>query len=213
MNNRRHLLVLRKWLLVFGALALATSGAAAQQNFASEAGPPFPPPAPGMLWIEPVFWQQGGRPVPPPGAGPRQAQRRRPAPPAALLERLKNLPPEERERVLENNRRFQQLPPARQEQLRERLRQLQELSPEQRELVEQRFAIFNNLTPRQQEKARRIYERWRQMPPERRRALLGEFRRLREMAPSDRQQRLESEELQSQFDSDERDVLQQLISL
>jgi hypothetical protein len=92
------------------------------------------------------------------------------------------LTPEQRERVLENNRRFQQFPPERQDQLRDRLRQLRELDPEQRERIEQRFAIFNNLTPKQQEKAREIYEgRWSKIPPERRRTLLQEFRRLRQL--------------------------------
>lgn len=162
------------------------------------------------FFLAPVLWQQGGRPGLPTGRGPRV----RPVPPAALLERLKRLPPAEREKVLENNRRFQQLPPERQEQLRERLRELQELTPEQRELVEQRFAIFNNLTPKQQEKARKIYEqRWRRMPPERRRALLQEYRRLRALDTAERQQRLDSAELQAQFSSDERDVLAQLIAL
>ncbi|MBI3935289.1 MAG: DUF3106 domain-containing protein [Acidobacteria bacterium] len=165
--------------------------------------------------LMPVLWQQGGRPSPPPGPPPRRRPRGRPGPPpTALLERMKNLPPEQREKVLENNRRFQQLPPERQQQLRQRLRELQELTPEQRELIEQRFAIFNNLTPQQQENARKIYQqRWRGMPPERRRALLQEFRRLRGLDAAERQHRMESAELQNQFSSDEREILAQLIAL
>jgi hypothetical protein len=161
--------------------------------------------------VEPVLWQQGPRPGgPPPRRGPAQ----RPLPPAVLLERLKSLPPAEREKVLENNPRFQQLPPGQQEKLRERLRQLPDMTAEQRELIEQRFAIFNNLTPQQQEKAREIYERrWSRLAPARRRALLQEFRRLRALAEPDRKQRLESQDLQNQFDADERDLLAQLISL
>jgi len=163
-------------------------------------------------FLQPVLWQQQRGSVAPQRRGPRG----RPLPPLPpqMLERLKNLPPEERDKVLENNRRFQQLPPERQEELRERLRELQELTPEQRELIEQRFAIFRNLTPRQQEKARQIYERrWRQLLPERRRALLEEFRRLRLMNQAERKQRMESDELQNQFSTEERDLLAQLIAL
>ena len=201
-------LTLRGFLLWLGILALAAPTAWAQ-SVDSTPGE-FRRIVQREFFLEPVLWQQGGRPGAPAGRVPRA----RPVPPAALLERLKRLPAAEREKVLENNRRFQQLPPERQEQLRERLRELQELTPEQRELVEQRFAIFNNLTPKQQEKARKIYEqRWRRMPPERRRALLQEYRRLRALDAAERQQRPDSAELQDQFSSDERDVLAQLIAL
>jgi hypothetical protein len=88
------------------------------------------------------------------------------------------------------------------------------LDPEQRERIEQRFAIFNNLTPKQQEKAREIYEdRWSKIPPERRRTLLQEFRRLRQLGPNERKERLESQELRSQFSQEEREVLAQLMAL
>ena len=160
--------------------------------------------------FQPVILQQQR------GEGARRPQPRRVAPPLppGLIERLKNMTPEQRERVLRNNRRFQQLSPRQQQVLRQRLRQLQELTPEQRELIEQRFQIFSNLTPRQQEKARQIYERrWRRLPPERRRALIEEFRHLREMPPAEREQHLSSDELQSHFSADERDLLRQLIAL
>ena len=137
-----------------------------------------------------------------------------PPPPPQLLERLSKLPPEERERVLENNRRFQQLSPDQQALLLKRLQQFQELSREQREMIEQRLAIFNNLTPRQQAKARRLYEIvWSKLTAERRRALLEEFRHLRALRPAERQQRLGSDDFQAHFSTEERDLLQQLIDL
>jgi hypothetical protein len=135
-------------------------------------------------------------------------------PAAMLLERLRSLPPEQREKILENNPRFQQLPPDQQAKLIERVRQLPELTPEQRELIQQRFAIFNNLTPEQQQKARQIYDRrWSKIEPARRRALLQEFRRLRALPESERAQLLQGPEMQNRFSSDERDLLSQLISL
>jgi hypothetical protein len=134
--------------------------------------------------------------------------------PPQVLERLSKLPPAERERVLENNRRFQQLPPEQQAVLRKRLQQLQEMSPEQRDLIEQRFAIFNNLTPAQQRKAREIYQKqWSKLTAQRRRALLEEFRRLRAMEREEREHRLSSEDFQAQFNAEERELLRQLITL
>lgn len=205
--------VFRSLPLWLGMLILAASGAPAQGVDGSRHGGDEWSGQQGIV-LQPVLWQQGERPGPPPGPPARRGPRGRPGPPPSLLERLQNLPPEQREKVLENNRRFQQLPPERQEQLRMRLRQLQELTPEQREMVEQRFTIFSNLTPKQQEKARKIYEdRWREMSPERRRALLQEFRRLRRLSPEQRKQRMDSKVLQDQFNNEEREVLAQLISL
>ena len=102
------------WL---GMLLLAAAGAQAQG--VDDSGHGYPWSGQKVILLQPVLWQQGGRPGPPPGPPPgpsaRRGSQRRPGPPASLLERLQNLPPEEREKVLENNRRFQQLPPERQE--------------------------------------------------------------------------------------------------
>jgi hypothetical protein len=146
-------------------------------------------------------------------SSPPAARTRRPLPPQ-LQEKLDRLPAEERERVLENNRRFRELPPAQQNLLRRRLQQLQDLSPDQRELIEQRFAIFSNLSSGQQEKARRIYEdAWSKLTVERRRALLGEFRHLRALPPAEQERRLDSDEVQNHFSADERKLLKELTDL
>jgi Protein of unknown function (DUF3106) len=196
--------------LLLAALLAGAAPAARAQQVDGFVGPLTNQNIGRRFVLVPVLWQRPG-----PGPGGRlPRQRPRPLPPGVLLERLRSLPPDQREKVLENNLRFQQLPADQQEKLRERVRQLPELSPEQRELIQQRFAIFNNLTPAQQEKAREIYERrWSKLEPARRRALLQEFRRLRALPEAERKQRLESPELQNQFSSDERDLLAQLISL
>ncbi len=194
-----------KWTVLIAGLATVLSPAAVSAQMSPANRPGFA--AGRQVILQPVLWQQQRR-----GLGARG--RPLPPPPPQLLERLSKLPPEERERVLENNRRFQQLSPEQQALLLKRLQQFQELSPEQRERIEQRLAIFNNLTPRQQEKARRIYENvWSKLTAERRRALLQEFRHLRAMPPAERQQRLASDDFQTHFSAEERDLLQQLIDL
>jgi hypothetical protein len=139
---------------------------------------------------------------------------RRPLPPPPLLERLSKLPPEEREKILRNNKRFQELPKERQEELLERFRRFQELPPEQKDLIEQRSMIFGNLTPEQQEKAREIYEQhWRKIAPERRRALVEEFRHLRGMSSEEREKHMADPDVEEHFNPEERDLLKQLVAL
>ena len=184
------------------------------------------------IWIA---QQRGRRPEgPPPGRGPRPGgppPRRgpddgppreggspedwdRPLPPPQVMERLRRLPPDERERVLRNNWRFQQLPKERQDQLLDRMRRFQELSPNERERIEERFSVFRNLTPEQQGKARKVYEEhWSKLEPERRRAIVDEFRILRELPEKEREKRLESEEIKNRFNQQELEVLKQLSKL
>jgi len=134
--------------------------------------------------------------------------------PPPLFKKLRDLPPEEQEKVLRNNQRFQELPKERQDELLNRLHRFQALSPEQKEMIEQRFAAFSKLTPEQREKVREIYQQhWRNLPPARRKALTEEFRKLREMPPGDREKYLSSNELEGRFNPDERDILRQLNSL
>lgn len=183
------------------------------------------------IWIA---QQRGHRPEgPPPGRGPRPGgppPRRgsdgppteegssedwdRPLPPPRVMERLRRLPPDERERVLRNNWRFQQLPKKRQDQLLDRMRRFQELSPNERERIEERFSVFRNLTPEQREKTRKVYEEyWSKLEPERRSAIVDEFRSLRELPEKEREKRLESEEIKNRFNQKELEVLKQLSKL
>ena len=169
-------------------------------------GGPMPPPrGPGLR-------RRGESMPPPPGFRPRHG--RAPMLPPALLQKLKDLPPEEQEKVLQNNARFQELPKERQEQLLERLHRWQALPPEQKEAVAERFVIFSMLTPEQRQKAREIYSRhWATMPPERRKALVEEFRKLREMPPAEREKYLSGHDPAASLSSEDRDLLKQLSGL
>jgi hypothetical protein len=150
-----------------------------------------------------------GRPMPPPGMG-----RRGPAPPPPeWMDQLKNLPPEEQEKVLRNSERFQELPKERQEQLIQRLHRFQELPPDQKDMIMQRFGAFNRLSPEQRQKTRELLPRWRGLPQDRRDALQDEFRKMRGMTPDEREKYLSGREMDSRFSSDERDLLKQLNSL
>ncbi len=146
--------------------------------------------------------------------GPNGRPVARPPLPPRMLERLRNMKPKDRERVLENNRRFQELTPERQAELRERLRMLLEMPLDQRRALDRRLSVFRNMRPDQQRKAREIYEKhWRTLSPERRMAVLDEFRNLRGMSDDKRGARVASDEYQSQFNSEERALLDELSAL
>lgn len=130
------------------------------------------------------------------------------------MERLRGMKPEERERVLRENPRFQQLPADRQAELLQRLNLLLDMNDEQRRELDRRLSVFRNLTPEQRRKARRIYENhWRVLTPTRRLAILEEFRNLRDMDAGQRGRRIASEEYQTQFSAEERALLDELSAL
>ena len=138
----------------------------------------------------------------------------RPPFPPRLLERLRNMKPTERERVLRNNPRFRELSPERRAQLLERLNVLLDMNDDQRRELDQRLSVFRNLSPDQRRKARQLYENhWRVLSPNRRMAVLDEFRKLRDMSAEERGKRLDSDVYHSQFSAEERALLGELSSL
>ena len=87
--------------------------------------------------------------------------------------KFNELSPQDRQRVLEYNRRLQSLPPAQRQELQDRARVWGQMSPAQRDHVR------NDVLPR-----------WRQMPPDRRQAIQQRLRVLQNMPESARNQRL-----------------------
>jgi hypothetical protein len=94
-------------------------------------------------------------------------------PPPNVQERWRNMTPQERQRVFQNEQRLRNLPPAQQQMLRERAQVWQRMTPEQRD------HIRNDVLPK-----------WRQMPPERRQAIQQRLRVLQNMPEAARNQRL-----------------------
>ncbi len=124
-----------------------------------------------------------------------------------FVKRLRDLPPEEQERVLANDERFQRLPTERQEMIRERLRRWNALNPEEKERLRERQEIFESLSPQQREEARALFQQWRRLEPERRKELMVAFRRLRDLPPGEREGFLSSPEIGKRFSPSERDLL------
>lgn len=162
------------------------------------------PPRPGM------GPGRRGRSMPPsPGFGP--GRRGGPMMPPQILEKMKDLPPQEQEEVLRNNERFQELPKERQEQLLERLRRWQALTPEQREMIQRRAdTFFNRFTPEQRQRAREIMPRWHALSEDRHKTMVEEFRKMRDWKPEEREKYLSGKDVESRFSPEERDLLKEI---
>jgi hypothetical protein len=160
------------WLCGLGlGAALALPCAAAQHPGKDRPHPAPPAPKP----------EQGNRrnDRPPNAGGGGNVQRfnenrgRTVAPPPNVQERLRNMTPQEKQRIFQNEERLRHLPPAQQQQLRERAQVWQKMTPEQRD------HIRNDVLPR-----------WKQMPPDRKQAIQQRLRVLQNMPESARNQRL-----------------------
>jgi Protein of unknown function (DUF3106) len=135
----------------------------------------------------------------------RQAVRR-----AGFFARLRDLPPKEQERILNNNRRFQSLPPERQERIRENLRHWNQLSPDEKQQVRKREQVYSQLTPEQRRNVRRMSGEWRNLRPLERRRVRSELRRMRGMTTEERQKFLNSPQFRQRFSPEEQNILRGL---
>lgn len=134
--------------------------------------------------------------------------------PPKSVERLREMSPEEQERFMRNNARFQSLPPERQAQVRENLRRWNQLSPAERNAIRDRERVWEQMSPEQRTYVRnQLLPKWQQLPPERRQLLLDRLRTLRGLSPSEREARLNDEDFLRGLDPNERQILHDLSNL
>lgn len=129
-------------------------------------------------------------------------------------ERLRELPPEERERVLQNSQRYNSLPPEGQERIRRRFERWDSLSPRERGELRERERIWRQMTPEQREHVRKeVLPRWQRMPPERRQAIQRRLSLLREIPESARNRRLSDPDFTRGMSAQDQSLLRDLSHL
>jgi hypothetical protein len=134
--------------------------------------------------------------------------------PPKWVERLQQMSPEQQERFMRNNRKFQSLPPWRQEQIRRRLQELNQMPPQQREAMRKRLQIFQRLSPEErQEVVKDLAPRWKALPQNRKQVLTQRMRVLAGMTPQQRQQALQDPQFMRGLDPNEQDLLRKLTDL
>lgn len=127
-----------------------------------------------------------------------------PPPPSALIDRWRQMSPEERQQAVDR------LPPARREAFRRRMEMWDSLNPSERKGVSDRFDRFRDLSPEQQRTARQAFRQFNQLPLERRQQLRREVTVLRGLNDEERAARLSSDEFRNRFDSRERGLIADL---
>jgi len=129
------------------------------------------------------------------------------------LNNHQNLTPKQQEDALRREPGFRDLPADQQQRLVNRLHSLDEKTPEQRQRILARNEAFEHLPPERQQEIRGASQALSQMAPDRQQALRHAFHDLRGMPPGQRQQMLNSGPYASQFTSQERTVLGNLLSI
>ncbi|HLY62185.1 MAG TPA: DUF3106 domain-containing protein [Terriglobia bacterium] len=130
-----------------------------------------------------------------------------------FFQRLRELPPDEQERVMANDERFQRLPPARQAMIRRNLDHWNSLTPEQKERTRERQEILESLSPAQRMEARTIFPQYLRLPPERKEAVRQAFLHARDLPVGKREGFLSSPEVTGRFSPQELGVLRGLTQL
>jgi hypothetical protein len=134
--------------------------------------------------------------------------------PPKWVENLRNMPPEEQERFMQNNERFKNLPPQRQEQIRRNLQKWNSLTPEQKEEAGRREQMLERMTPEQRDYVRNtLLPKWQAMPQDRRQAINRHLGMLSNMSPETQQAALNDPRFMQGLNPDEQSMLKELNSL
>ncbi len=141
-------------------------------------------------------------PPPPPARNPKGAPKL--GNPGNVAQRLLQMSPEERERVLAT------FPPERQAQIRQRLERLDSLPKQQQDRVIERYQSFSNLPPEKQNLVRRQIQAFNALPDNRRQIVGAAFQRLRRMPEAERQARLASPAFKGRFSPEEQQIIADL---
>lgn len=129
------------------------------------------------------------------------------------LSNHKNLPPDQQQKLLENDPKFKKLPPERQAELRERLQKFNNLTPQQRERALQRMRYMATLTQEQRQQIRDANQQLQGLPQDRQLMVHKALRHLRQMPPEERQQVLQSDRFRQNFSEPEQKILNQLAAI
>ena len=134
--------------------------------------------------------------------------------PPKWVENLRDMSPEEQQRFMQNNERFQSLPAQRQAQIRQNLENWNRLSPTERNALRDRARILEQMSPQQRVYLQRVLlPEWQQLPPQRRQLINGRLHTLQGMSPADRQAALGDPQFMRGLSPEEQSMVRDLNSL
>jgi hypothetical protein len=134
--------------------------------------------------------------------------------PPKWVENMRNMPPDQQERFMQNDARFRNLAPARQQQIRENLQKWNSLTPDQQNALRTREQVLEQMTPEQRQYVRNtLLPRWQTMPQARRQAINRHLAMLSQMSAETQQSALNDPKFMQGLSPDEQDMLRGLNSL
>ena len=127
------------------------------------------------------------------------------------VDQMRDLSPQQRDRVLQNSKAFQNLSPDKQAKIRQQFNQWDRMSPSQQTDLRQKETTWRNLTPDQREHIKNdVLPRWHQMPWDRQQVMKQKLGVLQNMPESARNQRLNDPNFTRGMSDDERSMLHDL---
>jgi hypothetical protein len=134
--------------------------------------------------------------------------------PPKWVDQLRDMSPEEQERFMQNNQRFQSLPPQRQAQIRRNLQKWNTLSPTERDALRDRERVWERMSPEQRQYVQNVLvPKWQSMPPERRQLINGRLHVLQGMTPAQQKEALQDPRFLQGLSPDEQSMLREVYSL
>jgi Protein of unknown function (DUF3106) len=131
--------------------------------------------------------------------------------PRPWVDQMRDLSPQQRERVMQNSKAFQNLSPDKQGRIRQQFNQWDHLNSSQKADLQQKERTWRNLTPEQREHIKNdVMPRWRQMPWDRQQVLKQKLGVLQNMPESARNQRLNDPNFTRGLSEEERSTLHDL---
>lgn len=205
------------------ALVLALlAGLAAKPSMAQTRGAAGPPPAPKVQAPRPP--QNAPRPPngqnkgsPKPGGRGNKGQgvgRGMAGLPPKFVEKMRDMSPEEQERFMRNNQRFQSLPPQRQAEIRKNLQMWNRLSPTEQNAIRDRERRWEQMSPEQRSYVQNVLApKWQSMPPQRRQLINGRLHVLQGMTTQQAADAMKDPRFLQGLSPDEQSMLRDVYSL
>jgi Protein of unknown function (DUF3106) len=132
---------------------------------------------------------------------------------ASWIEAHRNMPLADQQRALENEPNFRSLPAQEQQQLHQRLTQLHSMPPQQQQRVIERTEAMERLPPRQRQQVRDAMSQIGSLPEDRQHAVAHAFHQALTIPEAQRQAWLNSPQVRGQFNDNERDTINHLLSV
>lgn len=133
--------------------------------------------------------------------------------PGPWVQKLGQMSPQEQDRFLGNNQRFQSLPPEQQAKIRQNLQRWNNLPQARKDQISHIWETYRGMTPEQQRHYQYdVLPKWQLMPPARKQLIKGRLQTLNGMTPAERETALKDPQFMRGLSPDEQSTLRDLNS-